>query len=122
MQNFKRVERFAKRQRYNDEAFHVATTHVVTTHESNVAAAVAPILQNFSDEEKWMYLAFINEMRILIAWESEYDCYWMDHVYQTMIGCDPETLIERLIERQKYHEAFHVATGSSLFCFSCQES
>jgi hypothetical protein len=55
MQNFKRVERFAKRQRYNDEAFHVATTHVVTTHESNVAAAVAPILQNFSDEEKWIF-------------------------------------------------------------------
>ena len=65
-----------------------------------------------------MYLAFRNEMRSWIAWESEYDYYWMDH-----FSCDSETLtmmieddeedrkdsvIGRLIKRQKYNEAFHV--------------
>ncbi len=54
-----------------------------------------------------------------------YYCYWKDHVHQIMTGCDPETLtmsiedheddrkssvIERLIKRQKYKAAFHVAT------------
>jgi hypothetical protein len=82
--------------------------------------------------EKWMYLAFRNEIRFLIAWELKYDYYWMDHVLQMMTGCDPETLtmkiedededkkddaIERLIKRQKYDKAFDVATGSSFFCF-----
>jgi hypothetical protein len=103
-----------------------------TTRESNVAAVTVLIPQNFSDEEKWMYLAFRNEMRVLIDWERKYDYYWMDHVLQMMTGCDPETLtmkiegeeedrkdsvIECLIERLKYNEAFHVATGSSFFYF-----
>jgi hypothetical protein len=80
----------------------------------------------------WMYLVFRKELRSLIDWESEYNYYWKDHVLQMMTGCDPETLtmeyddyeetekdhlIGRLIERQKYKEAFHVATGSSFFCF-----
>jgi hypothetical protein len=87
--------------------------------------------QNYSDEEKWMYLAFRDEMRLLFAWELMYNYYWMDHVLRMMSGSDYETLtiriedfeedrkdeaIDRLIKRQKYDEAFHVATGSSFFC------
>jgi len=88
--------------------------------------------KNLSDEEKWMYLAFRNEMRLLIAWELIYNYYWMDHVLRMMSGSDHETLtmrfedeeedrkdeaIDRLIKRQKYDKAFDVATGSSFFCF-----
>jgi hypothetical protein len=77
-----------------------------------------------------MYLALRNEMRLLIAWELIYNYYWMDHVLRMMSGSDHETLtmriedeeedrkdeaIDRLIKRQKYDEAFHVATGSSFF-------
>jgi hypothetical protein len=87
----------------------------------HLAVVIMPNPQKYSDEEKSMYLAFRNEMRSWIAWESEYDYYWMDH-----FSCDSETLtmmieddeedrkdsvIERLIKRQKYNEAFHVATG-----------
>ena len=97
--------------------------------ESLGRAEILP--ENFSDEEKWMYLVFRNELRTLIDWESEYDYYWKDHVLQMMTGCHPGTLsmeldheenlkdsvIESLVKRQKFNEAFHVATGSNLFCF-----
>jgi hypothetical protein len=98
--------------------------------ESVRCAQIEP--QNFSEEEMWMYLVFRKELRSLIDWESEYNYYWKDHVLQMMTGCDPETLtmeyddyeesekdlmIGRLIKRQKYKEAFHVATGSSFSCF-----
>jgi hypothetical protein len=83
-----------------------------------LAAVIMPNPQNSSDEEKMMYLAFRNEMRSRIAWESEYDYYWMDHfsgdseTLTMMIEDDEEdrkdSVIERLIKRQKYNEAFHV--------------
>ena len=119
----------AKKQRKQKRKRAESVGTVGTTH---VAAGMQQIPKNLSDEEKWMYLAFRNEMRILIAWEQQYDYYWMDHVLQMMTGCDPETLtmkiegededkkddaIERLIKRQKYDKAFDVATGSSFFCF-----
>jgi hypothetical protein len=80
----------------------------------------------------WIYLVFRNDLRSQILWETEYNYYWKDHVLQMMTGCDPETLtmeyddveendkdhiIGDLIKKQKYKEAFHVATGSSFFVF-----
>ena len=119
----------AKKQRKQKRKRAESVGTVGTTH---VAAGMQLIPKNLSDEEKWMYLAFRNEIRFLIAWELKYDYYWMDHVLQMMTGCDPETLtmkiedededrkddaIDRLIKRQKYDKAFDVATGSSFFCF-----
>lgn len=84
-----------------------------------------------------MYLVFRDELRSQIRWETQYNYYWKDHVLQMMTGCDPETLtmeyddleendkdhmIGRLIKRQKYKEAFHVATGSSFFWFHAQSA
>jgi hypothetical protein len=70
MQNLQRVERFMKRQRYNDKtlALHVAMTQesTVATHLSNVGVIVL-IPQSFTDQEKSMYLAFRDEMRSRIA-------------------------------------------------------
>ena len=87
----------------------------------HLAAEIMPNPQNSCDEEKLMYLAFKNEMRSRIDWESEYDYYWMNHfsgdseTLTMMIEDDEEdrkdSVIERLIKRQKYNEAFHVATG-----------
>ena len=87
----------------------------------HLAVVIMQNPQNYSDEEKLMYLAFRNEIQSRIAWESEYDYYWMDHfsgdseTLTMMIEDDEEdrkdSVIERLIKRQKYNEAFHVATG-----------
>jgi len=92
----------------------------VATHLSNVGVIVLTP-QSFTDEEKSMYLAFRDEMRSRIAWEREYDYYWMDHFSgdsETLtmpIGDDEKNrkdfVIKGLIQRQKYNEAFHVATG-----------
>ena len=117
----------AKKQRMQKRKLAASVETVGTTH---LAAVMELIPKKVSDEEKWMYLAFRNEMRLLIDWELMYNYYWMDHVLQMMSGSDPETLtlkiedfeedrkdgaIDLLIKRQKYDEAFHVATGSSFF-------
>lgn len=97
------------------------TDSVESFGTKHLAAEIMPNPQNSSVLEKLMYLAFRNEMRSRIAWESEYDYYWMDHfsgdseTLTMMIEDDEEdrkdSVIERLIKRQKYNEAFHVATG-----------
>jgi hypothetical protein len=119
----------AKKQRKQKRKLAASVETVGTTH---LAAVMELIPKKVSDEEKWMYLAFRDEMRLLIAWELIYNYYWMDHVLRMMSGSDHETLtmriedeeedrkdeaIDRLIKRQKYDEAFHVATGSSFFFF-----
>lgn len=91
---------------------------------------IEAVEQTLSDDEKWLYLVFRNELRLLLACELEYEYSWKDHIHQRMTGCDPETLtmefgdedetrkdvvIERLIKRQKYNTAFDVATGSSFY-------
>lgn len=117
----------AKKQRKQKRKLAASVETVGTTH---LAAVMELIPKKVSDEEKWMYLAFRDEMRLLFAWELMYNYYWMDHVLRMMSGSDYETLtiriedfeedrkdeaIDRLIKRQKYDEAFHVATGSSFF-------
>jgi hypothetical protein len=67
----------------------------VATHLSNVGVIVL-IPQSFTDEEKSMYLAFRDEMRSQIAWELEYDYYWMDH-----FSGDSETLIAHYDDRRR---------------------
>ena len=50
----------------------------------HLAVVIMPNPQKYSDEEKLMYLAFRNEMRSQIAWESENDYCWVDHFLATL--------------------------------------
>jgi hypothetical protein len=84
----------AKKQRKQKRKLAASVETVGTTH---LAAVMELIPKKVSDEEKWMYLAFRNEMRLLIAWELIYNYYWMDHVLRMMSGSDHETLT--MIER-----------------------
>jgi hypothetical protein len=105
----------------------------VATHLSNHDVGVIVLIpQSFTvtDEKKSMYLAFRDEMRSQIAWERTIITIiigWnpMDHfsgdsemLTMMIIGDDDsdeehrkDFAIEGPIQRQKYNEAFHVATG-----------
>ncbi len=110
----------------------------MATHLSNHDVGVIVLIpQSFTDEKKSMYLAFRDEMRSQIAWERTIITIiiaWnhlspimtpMDHfsgdsemLTMMIIGDDDsdeehrkDFAIEGLIQRQKYNEAFHVATG-----------